>query len=496
MRRFSFVFFCSAFSLLSLLSSCLQTPASPASFAPTVTYHPFVTLSPTLFGPPWAPLPSPSLFRPTVQSASSSPAVGARTHYRMQVLLDYVNRSLVVDEYITYVNTTGVPLENLVLAVEPNRQEGVFKLETVAAPSVSGYALNGSRLEVRLRPALPAGESLELYLRFTLNLPPADIFNLFGYRSGQMNLVDWYPFIVPYRVGWVLHEKGEVGEHLVYETADFDVSILPTEAQTSVLIAAPVAPDRNVYRLQGARTFAFSVSDRWKMASRTVGATTLTSYFLPADEVQGQRVLDEAALALETFAHLFGPYPYPALTIVQAEFADGMEYDGLFYLGRRFYLEDDGTKLNYLIALTVHETAHQWWRGLVGNDSALEPWLDEALATYSEYLFYEQNYPGVAEAWWALRVENFAPQGFVDARIYDMDDKQMYTNAVYLRGALFLRDLRARLGDEAFFAFLREYAAQMSGKIASDEDFFRILASHTQVDLSDLLQKYFRPGHP
>jgi aminopeptidase N len=31
----------------------------------------------------------------------------------------------------------------------------------------------------------------------------------------------------------------------------------------------------------------------------------------------------------------------------------------------------------------VHEIAHQWWYGLVGDDQYHEPWLDESFATYS-----------------------------------------------------------------------------------------------------------------
>ncbi len=479
-----------------MLSACLSTPAPSPPLGPTITYNPFATLSPTPFGPQPAASPSPQIFTstPEIISPTRTPtlSVGMRTRYNMQVMLNYAARGLSVDEYITYVNSTGVPLENLVLAVEPNRQEGVFALGTVFAPSVSGYELNGSRLEVRLRPALAPGESLELYIHFTLSLPAADHFHLRGYKNGQMNLVDWYPFIVPYRNGWLLHEPGEVGEHLVYEAADFNISISPSGAQTDVTIAAPVAPNRNNSRLQNARTFVFSAADRLQIATRTAGGVTVNSFFFPEEEAQGRRVLDEAARALETYARLFGPSPYPALTIVETDFYDGVEYDGLFFLGRDFYRQDDGTPLNYLIALTVHETAHQWWYGAVGNDQALEPWLDEALATYSEYLFYEQNYPGVAEAWWTFRVDVHLPEGFVDTTIYDTDAFQAYANAVYLRGALFLRDLRARIGDEAFFAFLRDYAAQMSGKIATGEDFFRLLSAHTQADVSDLKQEYFR----
>ena len=34
----------------------------------------------------------------------------------------------------------------------------------------------------------------------------------------------------------------------------------------------------------------------------------------------------------------------------------------------------------------AHELAHQWWWGIVGNDEFAEPWLDESLATWSQYL--------------------------------------------------------------------------------------------------------------
>jgi aminopeptidase N len=39
----------------------------------------------------------------------------------------------------------------------------------------------------------------------------------------------------------------------------------------------------------------------------------------------------------------------------------------------------------------VHETAHQWWYSMVGNDQILEPWLDESLADYSEVVYYDEK---------------------------------------------------------------------------------------------------------
>jgi aminopeptidase N len=168
-----------------------------------------------------------------------------------------------------------------------------------------------------------------------------------------------------------------------------------------------------------------------------------------------------------------------------------MEYDGLFFIGRDFYTAYDGTKLNNLVDLAIHETAHQWWFGLVGNDQALQPWLDEALATYSEKLFYEKNYPAIT-AWQAFRIDIHSPTGWIDMDVYHAGSFRSYANAVYLRGSQFLQALRDRVGDVAFLNFLKDYANQMAGKTATTKDFFRILHEHTSADISDILSEYFQ----
>ena len=72
---------------------------------------------------------------------------------------------------------------------------------------------------------------------------------------------------------------------------------------------------------------------------------------------------------------------------------------------------------------------------------------------------------------------------------------ETYRKAVYLNGAKFLEALRKRLGDDAFFAFLRAYATQMASQRATADDFFRILQEQTTVDFSDILSAYFGKVH-
>ena len=129
--------------------------------------------------------------------------------------------------------------------------------------------------------------------------------------------------------------------------------------------------------------------------------------------------------------------------------------------------------------IAVHETAHQWWYGAVANNQATEPWLDEAMATYSEHVFYEDNYPGLIDWWWSFRIYSHGAAGWVDSRLYDTSTFRGYVNAVYFNGARFLQSLRDRIGDEAFFAFVRDYYARSNGRIVSANDFFNILDLHT-----------------
>jgi aminopeptidase N len=169
-----------------------------------------------------------------------------------------------------------------------------------------------------------------------------------------------------------------------------------------------------------------------------------------------------------------------------------MEYSAFFYLSRDFYGLYDGTPANYLTFVAVHETSHQWWFEQVGNDQAEQPWLDESLCTYSERLYYENIHPDLIGWWWSYRIDFYSPQGFVDIPIYDGQGFRPYTNAAYFRGAHFIDELRTRIGDEAFFAFLQDYLSQNRGKIATSNDFFRILKEHTSTDYSDIVRQYFQ----
>jgi hypothetical protein len=422
--------------------------------------------------------------------------------------VDYDAHTVAVTGTVLYPNRTGEALSDLVLAVEPNLWPGCFALQTLTADrKIAVPSLNNQQLTVPFAAPLLPEETVEITITYTLDLPRVAWGNneiirnlIFGYTDKQINLLDWYPFIVPYAAGegWLLHKQGNYGEHLVYDTADFDVTIRFADPARAPVAAAPAQGEATVsgwrYLLDEARTFALSLSPDFETMRVAVNAITIQSYYFSEDAKGGELILQAAAQAVEVYGEAFAPYPHPVLTIVQGDFIPSMEYDGLVFVGHTFYHYANGTPRDYLIVLTAHEVAHQWWFALVGNDQAMEPWLDEALATYSERIFYGTIHPEDVDWWQEIRITRREPlSGWVDTNIYDLN--RSYTEAVYLRGAKFLGDLHLRIGDEAFFAFLKDYAVTFSHRRATADDFFRILHQHTQADISDIIGTYFSRHH-
>jgi hypothetical protein len=468
--------------------------ATPTPFQPLVPGTPTPTLAYTFTPLPPSDTPPPTLeFTATALPPPTSAPATARTQYTMFVLLDYQDHQVGADETIRYTNQTGVALDELVMAVEPNLRGGFSVENMMLDGNQLNYELNGQWLTVHLPQPLAPGAQAAITMRFRIDVPAKVKDQPYGYDVDQVNLTDWYPFIVPYNNGWVLHDPSNVGEHLVYEAADFDVNLKTT--QPDVVIAASGLEEPNGewtrYRINGARTFAFSASDQFQIVDATAGGATIRSYYYPGYEAQGAAILNAAVREIGLFEVKIAPYPYGSLSIVQADLNDGQEYDGLVFLATKFYNEYNGSARSNLVTIGVHEIAHQWWFGLVGNDQAMEPWLDEALAVYSEAIFYRYIYPNSYDWWWSFRVNYFGPSGYVDSNVYNSGTFRAYVNAVYLNGANFLEALNNRMGEDAFFKFLQDYATRYGRGIATTSDFFAVARQNTTADISDLISAYF-----
>lgn len=481
-----------------------SSPTYTATLQPTETIEPTLIPSATLQPAPTetnqtfptetaTPLPSETSQPPVIYQNYERPT------YNLNVTIDYDNHQVSVSEVVMYTNQTGQSLSYLLLGVNSNLWNNTFQLYSVRLneSSQTYYELIGQNLNIYPPTAVQPGETVKLELEYRLNLPySTGKLENFGYTARQMNLTDWYPFVPPYEDGaWLLPAPHGFGENLVYQKADFTINLAVSNAMWQPVVAASALPVVDSYgyhyTVNNARNFTLSLSPEFQVISDQANGVQIEHYYFAESAAGAQQVLAATKQAIFTYSEAFGPYPHSSLTIVETELNDGLELDGLYFLSRAFYQSYAGGYKNNLSVIAIHETAHQWWYGAVASDQANEPWLDEALCTYSERVFFAHNYPDDLQWWWNFRVYSHSVGGYVDSRIYDHSLYSQYVSAVYFNGVEFLDLLRQRVGGESFGVFLREYYSQNNGGIADADDFFNTLSAVSGTYYMDLVQSYF-----
>ena len=465
------------FLFIFLLSGCATSPTVPA-----VIETPISSETPLLVTPTPLVLPETSI-PPTETPISAPTAVPLeRAQYTLYATLDYAAKRVDVEQSILYPNKSTDSLNDLLLAVEPNFWASGFILHELTVDDVAtNHILEGQRMTIPLAVPLAPNQNIQIKMRYTLNLPFAEQGDpsvtrarIYGYTNRQANLTNWYPFVVPRENGvWLLPEPWHFGEHLVYDSVDYEINFKSTDP--SVVLAASANAEPNAewmrYTLKKGRAFVLSASPEFKVFTQQLGDITVYSYYYPLFEIPAQEVLNVTVKSIQLYSQTFGEYPHKSLTAVQGDFNDGMEYSAFYFQSHGFYNTYDGTAQNYLTFVSAHETAHQWFFESVANDQANEPWLDEMLCTYSERLYYENYHPETINWWWQARMFDYSPNTWLDQRVSENLGERAYWSSTYFHGAHFLEELRARIGDEAFFAFLKDYRAQKAGQIATGDDF-------------------------
>jgi aminopeptidase N len=152
--------------------------------------------------------------------------------------------------------------------------------------------------------------------------------------------------------------------------------------------------------------------------------------------------------------------------------------------------------------LGAHELAHQWWGNLVTCADWTEFWLNEGFATYMVAAYIEERSGHDA---YLKQIElsrgrydqvkaagHDRPLVFPDWNHPSADDRTL----VYHKGAYFLHLLRESIGDQAFWAGVRQYTSAHAGKTVTSVDLQRAMEGASGVDLSSLFSEWVYPRRP
>ncbi len=213
-------------------------------------------------------------------------------------------------------------------------------------------------------------------------------------------------------------------------------------------------------------------------------------------------VADTASQAVQYYAGLFGPYPYPRLAISQAPGSYGQGWPELVYLSTLSFLpktQRSELGLNRKggdpmgPGIIAHEIAHQWWGNLLGWQTYHDQWLSEGLANYAAALFVEQGKDGSRQFRDLLHfykddlLAKTSDRGTVESggpiwlgqRLSSSLDPEGYSNIVYKKACWVLNMLRGLMtdpktgSDARFFHMLRDFVTRYQGQSVSTEDFIR-----------------------
>ncbi|GIK63154.1 MAG: hypothetical protein BroJett018_09480 [Chloroflexota bacterium] len=499
--------------LLFGVMACNLSGAEEGNALPTRTLPPaaLFTLPPM---PSQAPLVAGQINATPIPTNTAEPVCTSDTtlrqvRYEAEATLDWPTQSVQVQQTTIYRNDSQDYLHEIVFHAEPNHLPDIMTLEQVVDADghvIEGVTLEGTRLSVPLQDKLGPNCEIVLHLNFSLKLPA--IYDSYGGRWGylgysfrQTNLGLWLPTIAIYEGdgNWYVPREYNIGEQTMPIAGDYDVELTVVNAPPSLQVAGPgevAQPESDVwtFKLDGARDLSISLSDAVQKTSAMAGGVLVELYYFPDNAPTGLNpaghALDTAQKALVVFAQSYGPYPYDRLVIVEGDFPDGMEFTGMVFVSEAWFRTWSGNNNDWLTIITAHEVSHQWWYGLVSNDQGLNPYLDEALATYSELLFFERTDPEQVNWWWNFRILKHPTEDAVDSPVYNFTAFRGYIDAVYLRGVLMLQDVRDMVGDAAFFAWLKSYVANNRGRIATPSDLWGSLPPDEFTLVAEIRRTY------
>ena len=221
----------------------------------------------------------------------------------------------------------------------------------------------------------------------------------------------------------------------------------------------------------------------------TVSESAVVSPAEPPPPNPAARIQEIADADAESFAYFlerFGPPATPRVVITPIPAVFGQGFPGLVYSPTLSYFAPVDAPLKplppddqqfFAELVRAHEISHQWWGNTVTVLSGADNWLMEGLATYSSMLILERRQGPAAfqrlMAGFRLRLLMKNEQGLpldsagpvtLGERLHTARFPGAYRVVLYEKSAWILHMLRARLGDDAFFALLsklvRDYRLQ------------------------------------
>lgn len=405
--------------------------------------------------------------------ASSLPAPPSpRPHYVLSVNVLPGLRTAKGELAVRFTAPTDQGTDRIVLRLWPNGPRyartgaHLFVSRVREGPHALRVSYPNPTTLVIARP-VAAGEQVVVSMNWRLVLPRETALRMKG-RGHSVRLGSFFPLLAWDGSGWALDPPTKLlnAEAWTTPTADFDVRVIHPAGLRVLASGQPVGRGR--WRAEAVRDFALALG-RFKIVTGTAhvpAPVRVTAAVETGPAGQPARAFLRSAIAsLERYSALYAPYPWRVYTVVgMTDLTNGYEYPTLVYQPSS-------------ITNVAHETGHQWFYSLVGNDQARDPWLDEGLATWAEAAM--NGAPPFPDADIPTEVANRIGQPM---SFWDRFDVRRYFLGVYLQTYRALLSLGPR---SELDCALRLYVVRNAYRIARPRELLDAL----QTFITDAKQK-------
>ncbi|MBA2520877.1 MAG: M1 family metallopeptidase [Chloroflexia bacterium] len=458
--------------------------------------------------------------RPELRAEVAADVADGVSTYVIDATLDEATSTITGTMDVAFHNEAATPLAEVYFRLYPNiayYAEGDLAIADVTvngAAATTGLEVDATALRVDLTEPLPANGAIDLALSFTTTVP-IDAGGSYGiFRRDSANgtwiLADWHPVLAVFEDGhgWHLNPATSAGDPTHAASSFYDVTFTAPESLTVVASGLPVteetaAGSRTARFITGpAREFTLVVDDDFVQTSDEIDGLTISVYTEPkTPAAAAEETLAIAARSVRVFGELFGPYPFTELDLVETGLAGALavSWSGVIFLDSAAMLGRMATAdpLGYE-TIVAHEIAHQWWGGMIGSNSNDHTFINEGLATLSSIIFLERTAGAEAaaaarDAWLLTPARRLLTRGdrVVDQPIAEGQDELARADSIYGKGALGFAAIRRQIGDEAFFAALRDHADAFRFAIAEPDDLREAFAAASGQDLDALWSHWF-----
>ena len=452
------------------------------------------------------------------------------TTYEINLNINHETKQVNATQNVNFINNTNCILKNLKFHLYPQFfKEGATK-NVISNTKVNNAYPNGmsyaefnvervvvdnteksvvyeqefnSILSVELNSSLTPNESTNIYIEYNFTLP--NCHHRFGYGENTINLANFYPTLCVFENGqFNTNGYNPNGDPFYSDIANYSVNINMDKqyivAGTGLKTNEKIESGNKIINFSAVavRDFALVLSDKFQVIKKQLDNTNIEYYYF--NDLNAEQSLKAGVDAITTFSNKFGTYPYETFSIVQSDFVyGGMEYPNLIMIS-----EDIDNHTDY-INVIVHETAHQWWYGLVGNDEFEFPWLDEALTEFSTILFYDYNegYELNHTQMINSSKENYSlfisvyedVLGSIDTSmraVNEYETEPEYTYCTYVKGVLMFESLYQLIGEKDFINSLQSYYESNKFKNATPNDLIIAFEETSKQNLQNFFNSWIK----